>query len=121
MSIRSALIEWRKARGIRAADMAQRLGFHKSGFSRIEAGLQGLDLEAAERWAEILGLRLILVETSDPRLGQVLEALDPRELALVFELATLVGRLNDSDRRTIAVLLDAWRSVIPFRGGRKGR
>ena len=45
----------------RQADFAERLGIHESKVSQVLRGRRKLDIEAAERWASVLGCDVSLL------------------------------------------------------------
>lgn len=52
----------RKERGIRQVDVAEALGISQPVVSELEAGKTALKVDVAEKYAELLGLDLVLKE-----------------------------------------------------------
>lgn len=108
MSVRQALIAWRAKRGLKQADAATAVGIDRSAYSRMENGARGLEIEEAERLADALGMRLVLVGHEQEHIATLIGLLTPQQLDLATRIVALIPRLDPADLRTLMALIDVW-------------
>lgn len=100
----AALVAARKDRGRSQAQTASRLGIHKQRLSHWETLRNRASPDDMARWAEALGLRVILeLATNDgpatpDELAAAVSRLLPAETHAVVQCAQLLGMIDGKDR-----------------------
>lgn len=97
MRIRTRITTEARARGFTAAELARRLGWHRSNLSAMDAGRRAVSLRTLARLSQVLGC--------SP--GDLLETHEGSP-APIFRHTSLSERLRERDRRAIDGAEKGW-------------